>query len=122
MKGKEKGRQATVLPSSVLLHPPLHPSSTTLHPPNGEPMTQTVKVGILGATGMVGQRFLSLLQDHPYFRVTELVASERSAGKPYHQAASWLLDQDMPRGLRDVVIKTPADDLDVDLVFSAVPG
>lgn len=82
----------------------------------------TVKVGILGATGMVGQRFLSLLEDHPYFRVTELVASERSAGKTYRDAASWVLDSEMPRATRDMTVKTTADDLDVDLVFSAVPG
>jgi aspartate-semialdehyde dehydrogenase len=85
-------------------------------------MTQTVKVGILGATGMVGQRFATLLQDHPYFRITELVASERSAGKTYKEAASWVLDQEMPLDLRDKVVKTTSDDLDVDLVFSAIPG
>jgi aspartate-semialdehyde dehydrogenase len=85
-------------------------------------MTQTVKVGILGATGMVGQRFATLLQDHPYFRITELVASERSAGKRYGEAATWVLDQEMPATLRDVVVKRATDDLDVDLVFSAIPG
>ncbi|HWH08459.1 MAG TPA: aspartate-semialdehyde dehydrogenase, partial [Candidatus Thermoplasmatota archaeon] len=52
---------------------------------------------------MVGQRFLTLLDNHPWFKVTELVASERSAGKPYHEAASWVLDQDMPAWARDVV-------------------
>ncbi|MFA5861179.1 MAG: aspartate-semialdehyde dehydrogenase [Candidatus Thermoplasmatota archaeon] len=85
-------------------------------------MTNTVKVGILGATGMVGQRFVTLLQDHPYFRITELVASERSAGKAFKDAASWVLDQEMPQNLRDVVVKTTAADLDVDLVFSAISG
>lgn len=83
---------------------------------------QNVKVGILGATGMVGQRFISLLENHPYFRVTELVASERSAGRAYKDAASWVLDHDMPRGLRDSVVKTTSDDLDVDIIFSAIPG
>ena len=85
-------------------------------------MNRTVKVGILGATGMVGQRFLTLLDNHPWFKVTELVASERSAGKTYREAASWVLDQDMPAWARDAVVKTTSDDLDVDLVFSAIPG
>ena len=83
---------------------------------------KTVKVGILGATGMVGQRFATLLESHPTFRVTELVASERSAGKRYADAAEWVLDQPMPKALRDVRIKQAHDDLDCDLVFSAVPG
>ena len=85
-------------------------------------MNRTVKVGILGATGMVGQRFMALLDNHPWFKVTELVASERSAGKPYREAAHWVLDHDMPAWAKDVVVKTPNDDLDVDLVFSAIPG
>ncbi len=85
-------------------------------------MTQTVKVGILGATGMVGQRFATLLDNHPYFRVTEVVASERSAGKLYRDAATWVVDDPMPAWIRDMRVKTPADDLDVDLVFSAIPG
>ncbi|MEA3201740.1 MAG: aspartate-semialdehyde dehydrogenase [Thermoplasmata archaeon] len=85
-------------------------------------MTQTVKVGILGATGMVGQRFAMLLDNHPWFRVTELVASERSAGKLYKDAATWVVDDPMPASVRDMRVKTPADDLDVDLVFSAIPG
>src|SRR5581483_1960798 len=81
-------------------------------------MTQTVKVGILGATGMVGQRFATLLDNHPYFRVTEVVASERSAGKLYRDAATWVVDDPLPAWIRDMRVKTPADDLDVDLVFS----
>jgi aspartate-semialdehyde dehydrogenase len=85
-------------------------------------MTQTVKVGILGATGMVGQRFATLLDNHPFFRVTEVVASERSAGKLYRDAATWVVDDAMPAWIRDMRVKTPADDLDVDLVFSAIPG
>lgn len=85
-------------------------------------MTQTVKVGILGATGMVGQRFATLLDNHPYFRVTELVASERSAGKLYKDACPWVVDDAMPAWIRDMRVKTPADDLDVDLVFSAIPA
>lgn len=85
-------------------------------------MSQTVKVGILGATGMVGQRFMALLDDHPWFKVTELVASERSAGKTYAEAAPWVLDGDPPAWAAEKRLKLPTDDLDVDLVFSAIPA
>src|SRR2546427_10880756 len=51
----------------------------------------TIPVGILGATGMVGQQFIALLADHPWFRVTWLGASQRSEGKPYREAAAWRL-------------------------------
>lgn len=54
-------------------------------------MQQKIEVGILGATGMVGQRFVQLLQDHPFLHVTHLLASDRSAGKPYGEAATWRL-------------------------------
>jgi aspartate-semialdehyde dehydrogenase len=83
---------------------------------------KTVKVGVLGATGMVGQRFMALLDDHPWFRVTELVASERSAGKTYREAAPWVLDQDIPGWAAEKEVKLATDDLDVDLVFSAIPA
>jgi len=85
-------------------------------------MTRTYKVGILGATGMVGQRFMALLDEHPWFKVTELVASERSAGQTYREAAPWVLDADPPKWAADKVVKLPTDDLDVDLVFSAIPA
>ena len=85
-------------------------------------MTQTIKVGILGATGMVGQRFANLLEKHPWFRVTELLGSERSAGKRYLDATSWVLDDPMPKYVRDMTVKRVEDDLDVDLIFSAVPA
>lgn len=83
---------------------------------------KTVKVGILGATGMVGQRFASLLKDHPTFRVTELLGSERSAGKLYREAATWVLDDPMPDHVRDMRIRQAHEDIDCDLVFSAIPG
>ena len=85
-------------------------------------MTKTLKVAVLGATGMVGQRFMTLLDGHPGFRVTELVASERSAGKTYGEAAHWVLHDPLPRWARDTVVKLPTDDLDVDLCFSAIPA
>ncbi|HWG91166.1 MAG TPA: aspartate-semialdehyde dehydrogenase [Candidatus Thermoplasmatota archaeon] len=80
------------------------------------------KVAILGATGMVGQRFLSLLQNHPWFEVTALVASERSAGKTYGEAARWVLNEPMPDKYRDMPVVLSDAALDADLCFSAIPG
>ena len=65
----------------------------------------TIEVGILGATGMVGQQFIALLANHPWFKVTWLGASERSAGKIYSEATSWRL----PARLPDDVAKRGVD-------------
>lgn len=87
---------------------------------------EKLRCGILGATGMVGQRFISLLNDHPWFTVTTVAASGRSAGKTYAQAVEgrWKLDGDVPSNVKDLVIKdiTEIDAVtkDVDFVFSAV--
>ncbi len=87
---------------------------------------EKLKVGILGATGMVGQRFISLLNDHPWFEVTTVAASGRSAGKTYAEAVEgrWKMDGDVPGNVKDLVIKdiTEIDAVtsDVDFVFSAV--
>ena len=59
-----------------------------------------IEVGILGATGMVGQRFVSLLQHHPWFETKWLAASERSAGKTYREACTWRLRDPMPKKSR----------------------
>jgi aspartate-semialdehyde dehydrogenase len=85
-------------------------------------MVQQYKVGILGATGMVGQRFAVLLERHPWFKVTELVASERSAGKPYGERANWVLNDPMPKELAGKEIKLADAELDCDLCFSAIPA
>jgi len=82
----------------------------------------TLKVGIIGATGMVGQRFISLLQDHPTFRVSEVIASQRSAGKKYADAVKWVLDEDRPTHVDDLDVKLASDELDCDMLFSAAPG
>ena len=63
------------------------------------------KVAILGATGAVGQRFVQLLVDHPWFEVAEVVASDRSAGKPYREACTWRLPGGMPDVVGDLVVK-----------------
>ena len=83
-----------------------------------------LKVGILGATGAVGQRFVSLLDSHPWFEVEVLAASERSSGKKYTDAANWILKGDIPEYARDmkVVGTEPKECGKVDLVFSALPS
>ncbi len=87
---------------------------------------EKLRVGILGATGMVGQRFISLLENHPWFEVTELAASERSAGKTYEDAVGdrWKIETPMPEDVKKIVVKNVKDvaavTKDVDFVFSAV--
>ena len=85
------------------------------------------KVGIIGATGMVGQRFAVLLENHPWFTVTALAASPRSAGKTYAEAVGgrWLLDKPMPEKMKDIVVLDATADIEkiaaqVDFVFCAV--
>ena len=85
-----------------------------------------LKVAILGGTGMVGQRFISLLEDHPWFEVKTIAASPRSAGKTYEEAVGdrWKLDSPMPENAKDIVVKDVSDVKavaeDVDFCFSAV--
>jgi len=80
------------------------------------------RVGILGATGVVGQRFIQLLEDHPQFEVTALAASDRSAGKAYAEACVWRLPGELPAGVKAIVVQAPAPPLDCDFVFSSLPG
>lgn len=80
------------------------------------------RVGILGATGMVGQRFIQLLVDHPQFEVTAVAASDRSQGKTYGDACTWRLSGEMPAAVRALPVQPPAPPLDCDLVFSSLPG
>ncbi|KAF5079762.1 Aspartate-semialdehyde dehydrogenase 2 [anaerobic digester metagenome] len=82
-----------------------------------------VNVGILGATGMVGQRFIQLLEDHPEFEITALTASQRSAGKRYEDAVTWHLDTGIPESVKDITVvdTDPAEVKDVEIVFSALP-
>ncbi len=81
-----------------------------------------IDVGVLGATGMVGQRFISQLEDHPWFNLTALAASERSAGKKYSEAANWVLDTEMPENVRDIEVVETKPGLQADIVFSALPS
>ena len=89
-------------------------------------MEQKLKVGILGATGMVGQRFISLLENHPWFEVVTVAASPRSAGKTYEEAVGdrWKMDTPMPEAVKKLVVLN-VNDVEhvastVDFVFSAV--
>jgi aspartate-semialdehyde dehydrogenase len=81
-----------------------------------------VRVGILGATGMVGQRFVQLLANHPGFVVTALAASDRSQQKPYGEACTWRLVGDMPAFVKAMVVQPPQPPLDCDVVFSSLPS
>ena len=85
-------------------------------------MTRKLRVGILGATGMVGQRFIQLLENHPQFEITALAASDRSQEKRYAEACSWRLVGDMPAAAKSMLVQAPRPPLDCDLVFSSLPG
>ena len=85
------------------------------------------RVGIVGATGMVGQRFATLLANHPWFQVTALAASHRSSGKPYAEAVNnkWCMETEIPPTLRDMIVLDAVSDVEkiasaVDFVFCAV--
>ena len=84
-------------------------------------MTQQRTVAVLGATGTVGQRFISLLADHPWFRLTALTTSERSAGKRYADAVHWHLPEPMPESVADLKLEATRPDIGADLCFSALP-
>ena len=75
-------------------------------------MSDKLRVGILGATGMVGQRFIQLLEDHPQFEVTALAASDRSQGKTYAEACTWRLPGEMPASVKQSAVQAPAPPLD----------
>ena len=83
-----------------------------------------INVGVLGATGAVGQRFVQLLASHPWFNLQTLTASERSAGKSYRNAVNWRLDEPFPESVGDIVVSNTdvASVKDLDLVFSALPA
>ena len=89
-------------------------------------MSDKLKVGILGGTGMVGQRFISLLEGHPWFEVTLVAASERSAGKTYEEAVGerWKMPKPMPEAVKNLIVRNVNEvesvAAEVDFVFSAV--
>ncbi|MBP5324437.1 MAG: aspartate-semialdehyde dehydrogenase [Pseudobutyrivibrio sp.] len=89
-------------------------------------MSEKLRVGILGGTGMVGQRFISLLENHPWFEVTTIAASPRSAGQRYEDAVGgrWKMTTPMPAAVKDIIVKNVNEveevASEVDFVFSAV--
>ncbi|MDI3539277.1 MAG: aspartate-semialdehyde dehydrogenase [Methanolobus sp.] len=86
-------------------------------------MPETIRAGILGATGAVGQRFIQALENHPWFEITCLAASEKSAGKKYGKAANWRLESKMPDGVTGMeVVPVDPKKVDADVVFSALPS
>lgn len=89
-------------------------------------MTEKLKVGLIGGTGLVGQRLVSLLNNHPWFEVVSVAASEQSAGKSYGEAVEgrWKLQTEIPEGIKSLTVKNAADvqafSADVDFVFCTV--
>jgi aspartate-semialdehyde dehydrogenase len=86
-------------------------------------MSDRIPVAVLAATGSVGQRFMQLLDCHPYFKVVAVTASDRTVGQKYGDACHWLLPGDMPAWARDMVIlPTSPESVSVPLAFSALPA
>ena len=83
-------------------------------------MSNKIKVGVLGATGAVGQKFVTLLEDHPWFELTELAASDRSAGKSYQEATIWRQYKPIPERLKATKVKPCEPNLNCRVVFSSL--
>lgn len=82
-----------------------------------------IRAGVLGATGAVGQRFIQQLWNHPWFELTSLAASERSAGKKYCEAARWRLEHELPPEVGEMgVVGVDPKEVEADVVFSALPA
>ncbi len=84
-------------------------------------MSNKIPVGILAATGSVGQRFIMHLVDHPWFEIAALTGSERTAGKPYGAGVNWLLDGDPPAQVADMIVQPTEPNLEPKVLFSALP-
>ncbi len=82
---------------------------------------QKTQVAILGATGVVGQRFIQLLDRHPWFEVSEVIGSSRSAGRAYVDAANWVLNGNPPNVVANLTVKGLHEEVESPLVFSALP-
>lgn len=85
-------------------------------------MPKKYRVGILGATGTVGQRFIQLLEGHPQFEIAALAASDRSAGKVYAEACAWKLVGNMPDSVKNIEVQPIEPPLDCEIVFSSLPS
>jgi aspartate-semialdehyde dehydrogenase len=83
-------------------------------------MNQKIKVAVLGATGSVGQKFVELLIDHPWFELHEVAASERSAGKLYKEATNWIMSEALPERIANLEVKECEPNLESKIVFSGM--
>src|ERR1035438_2129492 len=83
-------------------------------------MRQRQQVGILGATGMVGQRFIQLLENHPWFEVAWLAASDRSSGRKYGDAAKWKLDTQLPKRIAEMPVSPATPEGAPKVIFAAL--
>ncbi len=81
---------------------------------------EKIPVGILGATGSVGQKFVELLKDHPWFEIRALCASERSVGKPYREAANWFQSSELPESIGSMIVQACEPTMNCRVVFSAL--
>ncbi|HEX6287759.1 MAG TPA: aspartate-semialdehyde dehydrogenase [Herpetosiphonaceae bacterium] len=86
------------------------------------PPATKLPVAILGATGAVGQRFVQLLADHPWFEIAALTGSDRSIGKPYGEVARWILNDAVPEAIADMIVQPTDEVADVPIAFSALPA
>src|ERR1700749_2609648 len=78
------------------------------------------KIGILGATGVIGQRFIQLLEGHPWFEITWLAASDKSSGKPYAEAAKWKLATPLPARIDKMVVSPNTPEGAPGIIFAAL--
>src|SRR6476469_9217373 len=83
-------------------------------------MQSKYPIGILGATGMVGQRFIQLLENHPWFEITWLAASDRSCGKKYEDAARWRLDTPLPQRIARMTVSPAEPEGAPKIIFAAL--
>src|SRR5437870_13250020 len=81
-----------------------------------------LRVGILGATGTVGQRMIQLLEQHPWFEVSAVAASDNSAGKNYAQATHWMLETPIPEAVSKMTVQSCEPGLECDFVLSGLPS
>ena len=97
------------------------PGATAIPEP-GNPRSRRLPTAVLGATGIVGQRLVRMLDAHPWFRAAEVVGSERSAGRCYGDAVAWAIGADPPAGAHDLEVLPPGAALRSRLVLSALPS
>jgi len=89
---------------------------------NNKTFTKKIPVAVLGATGAVGQRFVQLLEDHPWFEVAAITGSKRTSGRKYGQVCQWGLDGDPPSSISEMSVRDSEPNLPASLVFSALPA